>query len=116
MFTRKESLAQAIVLAKASKNAELIESLEHMLAVESKARKESPKQKENKILAAAIVEHFKADATPLTISELIETGIFKDAKEPVNVPRVTRLCSNLIEEGHLQKFKERRATLFTVAE
>lgn len=120
MFTRKESLAQAIVLAKASKNDELVESLEHMLSVESRVRKESPKQIENKAIAERIVEFFSANPTPLTIGELIEVhkadNIFGECKEPINNQRISRICKNLVDEGKMQKLVERRVSLFTVAE
>ena len=120
-MTQKNALVNAIAIAKGETLEKAtvdatVEVLERMFEVANKTRKESPKQKENKALAEVIMEHFNADATPLTVTEIIELNKFGFAKEPINVPRITRICSNLIDEGRLQKFKERRATLFTVAE
>lgn len=120
-MTQKNALVNAIAIAKGEMLEkaivdETIEVLGRMYEVANKARKESPKQIENKALGEIIVKHFSEDATPLTVTEIIELNKFGFAKEPINVPRITRICSNLIDEGRLQKFKERRATLFTVAE
>lgn len=120
-MTQKVALANAIAMVEGKKfdkeTTDLTKStLSRMLEVANKTRKESPKQIENKQIAEVIVNHFKEDATPMTVTEIIELNKFGFAKEPINVPRITRICSNLIEEGAMQKFKERRATLFTIAE
>ena len=42
-------------------------------------------------LATYVVKHFKEDATPMTVTEIIGLNMFEFAKEPINVPRITRI-------------------------
>lgn len=120
MYTRKSALATVIAMESVKADKELHETLSRMLEVESRVKKESPKQIENRSIAENVVSYFSANSTPLTIGEMLElnkqNGFLGEINEPMNNQRLSRICKNLVDEGRMQKLIERRVSLFTVAE
>ena len=115
-LTNAKALEMAMACEEVKANKELFEKLFHMHeTMTSKTKKETPKQRENKAIAEAIKNHFMENPTPLTAGEVMETVNLSFCNEPMNIQRISRICTNMKEEGVLKRLVERKVALFTIA-
>ena len=119
-LTEVKALAQALEIVKANGGStELVDKLARMYEVRATKganKKPSPKQLENKVIAQNIIGIFASENNaPHTVSEIFAILDGREWKEPLNVQRVSRIMTNLTEEGELERFVERKVALFRVA-
>lgn len=115
-MTEVNALRTALEIPSVRENKELAEKLEQMLNVRvNKGSKVTPKQIENKAISNKVVEHLTEVGKPLTVTEVTEhiKGC-QDWKEPVNAQRISRIMTNLKEEGKIVREMERKVAVFFV--
>lgn len=115
-MTEVNALRTALEIPSVRENKELAEKLEQMLNVRvNKGSKVTPKQIENKAISNKVVEHLTEVGKPLTVTEVTEhiKGC-QDWKEPVNAQRISRIMTNLKEEGRIVREMERKVAVFFV--
>lgn len=119
MLTEVKALELVMNIEEVKKNKPLFEKVQRMYevrATKNANKKPSPKQIENKKIGETIKELFvKNENAPHTVGEIYKVLDEMEWKEPLNVQRVSRIMTNLTEEGELERFVERKVALFRVA-
>lgn len=114
-MTEVKALETALALNEVKANKELSEKFATMLAVrKGKGSKVTPKQLENKKIAETVVGILRENAKPMTVTEVTEIVKGGDWKEPVNPQRISRIMTNLKEEGQIHREMERKVAVFFV--
>lgn len=113
IMTNREFYEALLSLSEVKASPALKAKAEHNLkVVVDKASKDDPKKKENASLEAAITTHFQTDNTPMTCTDLLNTGKFNSYNKEagMNIPRISSRCNDMVKAGNLKKeYKERDA-------
>lgn len=118
-MTEVEFLQEVLALNECKANPSLVDKGTKMLNSRlNKKKKSDPKAKENALIAQAIIDHFTQDNTPITATELWETGKFAgfNKEAPINKQRVNAQLDKLVKDPQctMQRKVFRNAPLFSL--
>ena len=112
--TKKEFFGE--ILEYVEGNAELTNFVNHeieLLNQKSARRGETAKQKENAEFTKIILEVLKNAENPMTISEMQET---REELAPLKNQKMSALLTKLVNEGIVDRIKEKKVTRFALIE
>lgn len=121
--TNKAEMFKAVIeVVKASDSpnkAEFIERLEHEIELVTKPRsggKSEEKAKADKALSDKIIAVLANSDKGLTVSEIQAVDPALSVNAGINTSKVTALVTKLVIAGTLTKVKDKKKTLYTIAE